>query len=54
VAPLFSVDGSLDLEGLRTLQAFFRERGGLEYDADIDPATFVDASFITAATESLG
>ena len=54
VAPLFSVDGRLDLAGLQTLQAFFRERGGLEYDVDIDPATFVDTSFITAAASSLG
>lgn len=54
VAPLFSVDGSLDLEGLQTLQAFFRERGELEYDVDLDPATFVDASFIAAAATSLG
>ena len=54
VAPLFSVDGSLDLDGLQTLQAFFRERGALEYDTDIDPATFVDASFVSAAASSLG
>lgn len=54
VAPLFSVDGKLDLDGLRTLQAFFRQRGELEYDADIDPTTFVDAAFITAAASSLG
>ena len=54
VAPLFSVDGELDIEGLQTLQAFFRERGELEYDTDMDPATFVDASYITAAASSLG
>ena len=53
VAPLFSVDGTLDIVGLQTLQSFFRERGELEYDADIDPATFVDASFIEAAAASL-
>ena len=54
VAPLFSVDGTLDLDGLQTLQAFFRERGELEYGPDINPATFVDASYITAAASSLG
>lgn len=54
VSPLFSVDGAINGDGLQTLQAFFRGRGELEYDADIDPATFVDSTFIDAAAQSLG
>lgn len=53
VSPLFSVDGAINVQGLQTLQAFFRGRGELEYDADIDPATFVDGSYIAAAAQSL-
>jgi NitT/TauT family transport system substrate-binding protein len=54
VQPVFAVDGEINVEGLNTLQTFFRERGQLEYDADIDPATLVDDQFVTAAVEELG
>jgi NitT/TauT family transport system substrate-binding protein len=54
VRPVYAVDGHIDLAGLGKLQTFFRERGQLEYDTDLDPATFVDTQYIDAALEKLG
>lgn len=54
VRPVYSVDGQIDLNGLKTLQTFFRQRGLLEYDSDLDPATFVDSQFVEAAVQTLG
>jgi NitT/TauT family transport system substrate-binding protein len=54
VPPVYAVDGTIDLAGLQKMQAFFRERGQLEYDTDIDPVTFVDTRFIDAALQALG
>lgn len=54
VRPVYSTDGAIDLEGLQKLQAFFRERGQLEYDDDLDPATFVDTRYVDAALAALG
>jgi NitT/TauT family transport system substrate-binding protein len=54
VQPVYAVDGEIDVEGFDKLQAFFRERDQLEYDEDIDPATFVDTRFVEAALAALG
>nr|MDP9473044.1 ABC transporter substrate-binding protein [Chloroflexota bacterium] len=54
VQPVYSVDGRIDIAGLSKLQTFFRERGQLEYDEDIDPATLVDDRFVRAALPELG
>lgn len=54
VAPLFSVDGSINLEGLDTLQQFFRSMGELEYETNIDPETMIDRTALDAALEELG
>ena len=42
VRPLFTVDGSINVDGLNTLQSFFRSMGELDYDTDIDPKTMID------------
>lgn len=54
VQPIYQIDGTIDVAGFNELQTFFRERGQLEYDADIDPASFVDTSFVDAALAALG
>ena len=54
VAPVFPVDGEINVEGLATLQAFFRERGQLEYDTDLDPETILDRTFVNRALDALG
>ena len=54
VQPVYAVDGRIDLAGLAKLQAFFRNRGQLEYDQDIDPATVVQGRFVEAAVAALG
>ncbi|MEA2513800.1 MAG: NitT/TauT family transport system substrate-binding protein [Thermomicrobiales bacterium] len=54
VKPVFAVDGQINLDGLAKLQSFFRERGLLEYDQDLDLAQFVDAQFVEAALTELG
>lgn len=54
VAPVYLQNGELDPESLGRLQSFFRERGQLEYDEDIDPASVIDSSFVEAALEIIG
>jgi ABC-type nitrate/sulfonate/bicarbonate transport system substrate-binding protein len=54
VKPVYAVDGEINVAGLATLQGFFRERGQLEYDQDLDPAQFVDTQFVEAALAALG
>lgn len=54
VQPVYAVDGSINLEGLAKLQAFFRSLEQLEYDDDLDPATIVDTQFVDAAVTTLG
>ena len=54
VKPIYSTDGSIDLESLATLQEFFRDRGQLEYDDDIDPASLVDTAPGEKALDLLG
>ncbi len=54
VKPVYQGDGKIDLDSLSTLQTFFRDRGLLEYDEDIDPATMVDTTYVDGALERLG
>lgn len=54
VAPVYSVDGAIDPVALGALQRFFRERGLLEYDQDLDPATLIDPGPAEAANAELG
>ncbi|MGD9714481.1 MAG: hypothetical protein AB7V46_20835, partial [Thermomicrobiales bacterium] len=49
VTPVYATDGIINVEGLQALQAFFRERGLLEYDDDIDPASIIDQNYVLAA-----
>jgi len=54
IKPVYQDEGAIDLETLAFLQTFFRERGLLEYDRDLDPATMVDTTFVEGARERLG
>lgn len=54
VKPVYSVNGEIDLASIATLQRFFRDLDLLEYDEDLDPATFVDTSFVATALEWIG
>lgn len=49
----FDPDGTLPLEDLAALQAFFIERGYLEYTEPLDVATFVDTEMVEAAAQEL-
>jgi NitT/TauT family transport system substrate-binding protein len=49
VPPAYPSDGMIDLEGLQRLQAFFRERGFLQYDEDLDPSEFIDQNYMLSA-----
>ena len=51
VPPLYAPDGAIDPAALGTLQAFFRERGQLEYPEDIEPVTVIDRTFVDGATD---
>jgi NitT/TauT family transport system substrate-binding protein len=53
VKPVYAADGQINLEGLSKLQAFFRQRGQLDYETDIDPASIVDTSYMMAALAEL-
>lgn len=53
VAPQFTVDGSINVDGLNTLQAFFRTMGELDYETDIDPNTMIDRTALNAALAEL-
>jgi NitT/TauT family transport system substrate-binding protein len=54
VPPVYAVDGQIDPAALGKLQSFFRQRGQLAYDKDIDPNTFIDRQFVDAAVATLG
>src|SRR5918995_1601020 len=51
VKPVYATDGTIDLASLTTLQSFFRDRGQLDYDEDLDPATLVDTQYVDAALQ---
>lgn len=54
VPPLYLPNGEIDPVALAVLQTFFRDRGQLEYETDVDPNTFIDRRFIDAARDALG
>ena len=54
VQPVFPTDGTIDPAALNRLQQFFRDRGQLEYDTDIDPTLLINPSFVAAASAALG
>ena len=49
VPPVFSADGLIAYDGLSKLQSFFRDRGQLEYDNDLDPHSLADETFVMSA-----
>ena len=54
IPPVYAVDGEIDAAALGKLQAFFRERGQLEYEQDLDPEGFIDRRYVEAALAELG
>lgn len=54
VKPVYSMDGAISLDSLTLLQTFFRDRGQLDYDTDIDPATLVNTRYVDGANAQLG
>ena len=54
VKPVYSTDGTVNVDSLGQLQTFFGERGLLDYDEDIDPTTMVNGSYVEAALETIG
>ncbi len=54
VKPVYSTDGAIDLAGIALLQTFFRNRGQLDYDDDLDPASLVDTQYVDRANQLLG
>lgn len=54
VKPVYSTDGTISIDSLSLLQDFFRQRGQLDYDDDLDPATLVDTRYVDAANTVLG
>jgi len=54
VKPVYSTDGAINLESIALLQTFFRNRGQLDYDDDLDPASLVDTQYVDRAKQILG
>jgi len=54
VQPVYSTNGAIDLASISELQSFFRQQDLLEYDDDIDPATFVNTAFVEMALGLIG
>lgn len=54
VAPIYFPNGEINTESLGTLQMFFLDRGQLEYDDPVDPATVIDTSYVDAALVKIG
>ena len=47
-APHFDATGTIPVADLQTLQSYFRERGLLEYDTDLDVNTIIDTSLVAS------
>ncbi len=54
VKPVYATDGTVNLDSMNQLQSFFGERGLLDYEDDIDPATMVNSTYVDAALETIG
>ncbi|MBA2246809.1 MAG: ABC transporter substrate-binding protein [Chloroflexia bacterium] len=53
VKPVYSTDGAIDVAGIALLQTFFRNRGQLDYDDNLDPASLVDTQYVDRANQLL-
>lgn len=53
VKPVYSQDGSINLDEVMRLQEFFAGRGLLDYDDLLDPASVVNTTYTAAALELL-
>ena len=51
--PYYSPDGTVPVENLTTLQQYFRSRGLLTYEADLDVTTFVNTQVAQEAAAAL-
>ncbi len=49
-APHYNAEGVIPVENLKTLQSYFRERGYLEYDTDLDINTLINTDLVARAT----
>jgi NitT/TauT family transport system substrate-binding protein len=47
-APHFDATGTIPVDNLATLQSYFRERGVLEYETDMDVNTLIDQSLVAS------
>ena len=47
-------NGTVNIDDLETLQAFFGDRGLLEYDEPLDIESLIDTSYVEAALEEIG
>jgi NitT/TauT family transport system substrate-binding protein len=54
VKPVYSTDGTINEDSLAQLQTFFGDRGLLDYDEPLDPASLVNTDYVTAALELIG
>jgi NitT/TauT family transport system substrate-binding protein len=48
--PHYNAEGVIPVENLKTLQSYFRERGYLEYDTDLDINTLINTDLVARAT----
>ncbi|MGC4190826.1 MAG: ABC transporter substrate-binding protein [Thermomicrobiales bacterium] len=49
VKPIYSEDGTIEIDSLNQLQTFFGDRGLLDYDTPIDPSTMIDTQYVDKA-----
>ena len=54
VKPVYSTDGTINLDSLAQLQSFFGDRGLLDYDEMQDPASLVNDDYMSQALELVG
>jgi hypothetical protein len=47
-APHFDATGTIPVDNLQTLQSYFRERGVLEYDTDLDVTAIIDTTLVAS------
>ncbi len=52
--PFHEPDGRMNLNDFKRLQEFFRKRGELTYERPLDPAVYIDTSFVRQALAMLG
>ncbi len=52
--PFHEPDGKMNLNDFKRLQEFFRKRGELTYEKPLDPAVYIDTSFVRQALALLG